>query len=53
MRPSSHFFVSWGLTMAAAMFFVAGVAFATTPWNLGQHPGEVPVAPQGTARHMT
>ncbi|MDT8990496.1 hypothetical protein RQP54_06410 [Curvibacter sp. APW13] len=50
MSKNTAFAFQLGATVAATLFFVASVAFATIPWNLGQHPGE---PHQAQAGHMT
>lgn len=53
MHKLPVFFLQFGITVAATVFFVASVAFATIPLSLGQHPGEAHRSPQGEPVHMT
>lgn len=53
MRTLPVFFLQFGITVAATVFFVASVAFATIPLSLGQHPGETHLSQLGEPVHMT
>ena len=53
MLSNRIFFLQFGVTVAATLFVVAGVAFATIPWNLGQHPGEAHRVVPNEPQHLT
>lgn len=47
------FFLQFGITVAATVFFVASAAFATIPLSLGQHPGDMHPTQPNEPVHMT
>lgn len=53
MRTLPVFFLQFGITVAATVFFVASVAFATIPLSLGQHPGETHLSQLGEPVQIT
>jgi hypothetical protein len=53
MHSDRAFFLKFGVTVTASLFVVASVAFATIPWNLGQHPGEAHRTVQNEPQHLT
>ena len=53
MTTPRAFVLQLGVTVAATLFVVASVAFATIPWNLRQHPGDVHRTVPNEPQHLT
>jgi hypothetical protein len=53
MHAHRAFILKFGVIVATTLFVVASVAFATIPWNLGQHPGEAHRTLQNEPQHLT